>query len=65
MSTETADFDEKRNPRRVADALNNLLKDAPNGRLKCAAIRLGAFEALTISSHRLYRWYLTRITATS
>ncbi|SEO43303.1 hypothetical protein SAMN05216404_1221, partial [Nitrosospira multiformis] len=56
------DFDEKRNQRRVTDALNNLLKDAPNSKLKCAA---GAFEALTISSYRLYRWYLARITATS
>ncbi|SEO47917.1 hypothetical protein SAMN05216404_12513, partial [Nitrosospira multiformis] len=32
------DFDEKRNQRRVTDALNNLLKDAPNSKLKCAAI---------------------------
>jgi hypothetical protein len=39
-STEIADLDEKRNQRRVTDALNNLLKDARNGKLKCAAIRL-------------------------
>ena len=37
--TEVTDLDEKRNQRRVTDALNNLLKDARNGRLKCAAIR--------------------------
>ncbi|PTQ76069.1 hypothetical protein C8R21_1822 [Nitrosospira multiformis] len=39
-STEVADLDEKRNQRRITDALNNLLEDARNGRLKCAAIRL-------------------------
>lgn len=39
-STEVTDLDEKRNQRRVTDALNNLLKDAQNGKLKCAAIRL-------------------------
>jgi hypothetical protein len=33
-------LDEKRNLRRVTDTLNNLLKDARDGRLKCAAIRL-------------------------
>ena len=39
-STEVADLDEKRNQRRVMETLNNLLKDARNGKLKCAAIRL-------------------------
>lgn len=34
------DLDEKRNKQRVAEALNNLLKHARNGKLKCAAIRL-------------------------
>jgi len=33
---EVADLDEKCNQRRVTDTLNNLLKDARNGRLKCA-----------------------------
>ena len=39
-STEAADLDEKRDQGKVTDTLNNLLKNARNGRLKCAAIRL-------------------------
>lgn len=39
-TTEIADLDEKRNQRRVTKALNNLLKEARNGTLQCAAIRL-------------------------
>lgn len=39
-TTKIEDLDEKRNRRRVTNALNNLLKDTRNGTLKCAAIRL-------------------------
>lgn len=39
-TTEIDDLDEKRNQRRVTKALDNLLQDARDGTLQCAAIRL-------------------------